>query len=579
MKNICLLSVICLLPLFILSQENIKPIALEDPAFNTYFKNATIPVVSGKLINASAEEISKTTIEYTLVTPFSDLEIERIAKIAKDGSFKLAIDYPFPYQEIIISVGEYCDISILANKELHIEFDVKKLKSLPDIHNNVDGVKYTGTDGKLNNFINYFRHSKEVEINRFHQAKKVLENDKNLDSTDFIRMYDSVFADFGHVENEYIIENPSPYSWILENERLSDYYAEICHRNWDKTIDPTMWKRVSSHKSFVVSFSGMLFYKRLYECIEASAIKGPSVSWNEVVSMKNLNKTEKSIIDSVNYYLKTRSEKLSYDTARSFQLMMKLSSRSTQLLNEKVTKRIIHCLDSLFAPSKADFLKLHISSKDPVKQKESDNYILPSMQTGWTKKILNTEYQQTINTIASVNADINKSFLNSSKKVTPLGLGKPIMQFPFGASLYKISGISASEFIAKLKLAFRNKALLIDYWATWCGACLTDMPSGKKLHEELKGQPVEFIYLCTSDGSDETQWKEKIARLKQPGIHFFVDQTLEIELMNRFAFHGYPSYMFFNKNGQYKPGAIKWMGHTNKDQLMELINANQQVKQ
>lgn len=573
MKNIYLLSVIFLLPLFILSQETIRPIALEDPAFNAYFKNATIPIVTGKLINVNAEELSKTIIEYTLVTPFSDLQIERIAKVAKDGSFKLAIDYAFPYQQIFISVGEYCDISILANKELHIELDVKKLKSLPDVHNNVDGIKYTGIDGELNNFINNFHHFKEVEFNRFHKEKKIVENDRNLDSNAFIRKYDSVFADFEHVENAYIKENPSPYSWILENERLSDYYAEICHRNWNKTMDETMWKRVSSHKSLLISNSGMLFYNYLYMYINASSIKRPSVRWYEVAALKNLNKTEKSIIDSVNYYYKIRDEKLPYDTARSLQLMMKLSSRFDQLMTKKVTTRIVYSLDSLFAPSKADFLKLHISSKNPVEQKDMYSYTLPGMQTEWTKKILNNEYQQTINKIASVNADINKSYLQSSKKVTPLGFGNPVMQFPFGASLYKISGINASDFIAKLKLAFKNKALVIDFWATWCGACLTEMPTGKKLHEELKGQPVEFIYLCTSAGSDETQWKAKIAQLKQPGIHFFVDQTLEIELMNRFAFHGYPSYMLFNKNGQYKPGAITWMAHANKDQLIELINA------
>ena len=88
----------------------------------------------------------------------------------------------------------------------------------------------------------------------------------------------------------------------------------------------------------------------------------------------------------------------------------------------------------------------------------------------------------------------------------------------------------------------------------------------------MKGQPVEFIYLCTSAGSDEAQWKSKIAQLKLPGIHFFVDQPLEIELMNRFSLNGFPSHQFFSKNGQYKPGAIKWMSYMNKDHLLELIN-------
>jgi thiol-disulfide isomerase/thioredoxin len=579
MKNIYLSLIIFLLPLLVTSQEKVRAIALEDPAFNTYFNNgATAPIVKGKLVNANAEEISQSTISYSIVTPFSDLEIERVTKVAKDGTFKLTLDYAFPYQQTFIEVGDYCHLALLANKDLFIELDVKKLKALKDSDDNFEGVTYTGTDSKLNAYIHNCYQYKHKEVGQLHSKMYLLINDKNLDSSIFIKQYDSVFAEFERIDKEYISANPSPYSWIPENERLSDYYGGICHRYWGKPMGEILWKRVCSHKSFLVSYSGMQFYNYLYWYL-SSSVKSPSVSWDEIFSIKDLNKTEKSIIDSVNYYYKIRAEKLPYDTARSFQLMMKLSSRLNQLLTEKVTTKIVHCLDSLFAPSKADFLKLRISSKDPAEQKEMYTYILPKMQTSWTKKILTIEYQQTVNKIAAMNSAINMSLQSSSTKVISLGLGDPIMQFPFGASLYKISGMHAADFIAKLRLAFPGKALILDCWATWCGACLLEMPFSKTLHENLKGQPVEFIYLCTSAGSDETLWETKIAKLKQPGIHFFVDQRLETELMNRFSLNVYPSYLFFSKNGQYKPGVIKLISAINKDQLAALINEEPAVKQ
>ena len=581
MKNSYLLLVVFLLPLFVLSQGNLRPIALEDPAFNAYFENgATVPVVTGKLINASAQEISQATINYYLVTPFSDLEVQKSAQVARDGTFKLTLDYAFPYQEIFMSVGDYCYFGILANKDLYIELDVTKLKALNHSDTSREGVKYLGTDGELNSYKSDFHCYKRRESLELHRKKNNLVSDYKLDSINFNRQFDSVFAEFKHIEKEYTSVNPSSYSWILENERLSDYYGQLCLRNWNKIMDENLWKRVNMHKSFLVSLNGMMFYRYLYAYIRSLPINSSSVFLKEFVLMKDLSESDKVAIDSANYYQKVIKE-LSNDTVRHIQKVAKfiqfqknLQPRLNQLTNEKVNNKIVPCLDSLFATSKADFLKLQIGSKDPFEQKNIYTYSLSSMHTNWTKKILNTEYQQTVTKIG----DINKSLSFSSSKVTSLGFGDPIMQTPFGASLYKISCINASEFLAKSMSTFPNKALVLDFWATWCGPCLAEMPYSKKLHEESKGLPVEFIYLCTSANSDESTWKAKIAELKQPGIHYFVDETLENELMNLFSFSGFPNYAFIDKNGQYKPSAISRMSLINKDQLIELINTEQPVK-
>src|SRR5579863_2332242 len=68
----------------------------EDAAFNTVYAGRAIPVVTGRLLNASADELSRLTVQYTLVVPFLRSQLTKMALIRPDGSFSLQLDNALP---------------------------------------------------------------------------------------------------------------------------------------------------------------------------------------------------------------------------------------------------------------------------------------------------------------------------------------------------------------------------------------------------------------------------------------------------------------------------------------------------
>jgi len=523
-------------------------ISIEDSAFNEYFFNKkNVPVVKGRILNVPEEEIGKIKVNYSIVTPFEERMIKKSALVKVDGTFELELSYVFPFQQITIIIGDLYYAEIYANTDLLIELDFKILKSsktifmnreLNGVYFNGPGVKYSGNDGALNNFMN--NHILYSYIHQLESMKELenLKNDEKSDYRIFLNKYDSIYNKLTVSDNEYININPSKYAWLIENDRLSEYYGFLVQNGAKaKEVNENLWKKISNHKSYLTSTKGMQFYSYLDNYL---SFKSENSHYQSLFN-KNRNSSPK-VIDS---------------------LRVKFSNRGSVIrANERIAQ-----LDSIFKTPKADFLKLKISSPDPQEQNLINKEILKGIKTEWCRTVIREESKKAIQKLNAINKILVESQpLNSIKNI-----GKPISKFPFGAQLYVVDSLNHKELMANLKTAFKGKALLIDFWATWCAPCIQDMPYSKKLHNEAKDLPIEFIYLCTSRGSSIDKWKSKIAEFKQPGIHLFVSESITNELMELFSVSGVPSYIFINSKGEYKSGVIRDMSTTDKNQLESLI--------
>lgn len=70
---------------------------------------------------------------------------------------------------------------------------------------------------------------------------------------------------------------------------------------------------------------------------------------------------------------------------------------------------------------------------------------------------------------------------------------------------------------------FKDKIVLLDFWATWCGPCMQAMPHTQELAKKYKAQGVIVLAVCTSDSRAKFEVWAAANQAKYPDVRFTCD--------------------------------------------------------
>ena len=95
-----------------------------------------------------------------------------------------------------------------------------------------------------------------------------------------------------------------------------------------------------------------------------------------------------------------------------------------------------------------------------------------------------------------------------------------------------------------------GNVVILDFFATWCGPCLREIPALKILETDYHDKNIAFVSLSIDEVKDYDKWRTMIIEKKLKGIQLMADNNWKSKFVTDYGIKGIPRFIIIDIDGR-----------------------------